>query len=88
MKMLAESSRPGHGPTYAIGKAHDLHARPTHDVLVWVSHNLDSWNRGELADMLKASSGRNVDTADLAAAARVEKALGSLPTLDLRDLLS
>jgi hypothetical protein len=88
VKMLAESSRPGHGPTYAISRAHELHARPTNDVLVWVSHNLDSWNRGELADTLKASSGRNVDTADLAAAARVEKALGSLPALDLQELLS
>jgi len=55
---------------------------------VWVSHNLDSRNRGELSDTLKASSGGNVDTADLAAAARVEKALGSLPALDLQELLS
>lgn len=88
VKVLAESDRPGHGPTYAGNKAHELHGRPTNDVLVWVNHNLDSWNRGDLADALKKSSGRSVDAADMAAAARVEKALGALPTLDLQGLLS
>jgi len=88
VRMLAESGRPGHGPTYAVSKAHELHARPTSDVLLWVEHNLDSWNRGELADTLKKASGRNVDTHDLAAAARVENALGALPRLNLKELLS
>lgn len=88
VKVLAESDRPGHGPTYAGNKAHELHGRPTNDVLVWVNHSLDSWNRGALADAIGRASERHVDTADLAAAARVEKALGALPVLNLQELLS
>lgn len=88
IKVLAESDRPGHGPTYAGSKAHELHGRPTNDVLVWVSHNLDSCNRGALADAIGKASERHVDMADLAAAARVEKTIAALPPLKLQELLS
>ena len=88
VKMLAESGRPGHGPTYACGKAHELHGLTTNDVLVWASSQLDSWNRGALVDAIAKAAERHIDTADLAAAARVEKALAALPKLNLRELLS
>ncbi|CAN7596853.1 hypothetical protein [Variovorax paradoxus] len=88
VNMLAESGRPGHGPTYACSKAHELHGRTTNDVLVWASHQLDSSNRGCLADVIGKASGWNIDPADLVAAARVEKALGGLPVLNLQELLA
>ncbi len=88
VKMLAEAGRPGHGPTYACSKAHELHGRTTQDVLVWASHQLDSTNRGGIADAIGKASGWTIDAADLAAAARVEKALGALPVLNLQELLS
>lgn len=88
VKMLAESGRPGHGPTYACGKAHELHGLTTNDVLVWASSQLDSTNRGGLADAIGKTSGWTIDAGDLAAAARVEKALGALPVLNLKELLS
>jgi len=88
VKMLAESDRPGHGPTYAIGKAHELHGLATSAVLVWVGRSLDGRNRSDLADLLRNASARDIDVVDMVAAARVEKALGSLAALDLRELLS
>jgi len=88
VKMLAECGRPGHGPTYACSKAHELHGSTTQDVLVWASHQLDSTNRGGIADAIGKTSGWTIDAADLVAAARVEKALCALPTLDLQELLS
>jgi hypothetical protein len=88
VKMLAESDRPGHGPTYAVGKAHELHGLTTSDVLVWVGHSLDGRNRSDLADLLRNASESDIDVGDMVAAARVEKALRALPSLDLRELLS
>ena len=88
VKMLAESDRPGHGPAYACSKAHELHGRAMNDVLVWASHQLDSTNRGSLADAIGKPSGWTIDAADLIAAARVEKALGALPALNLQELLA
>lgn len=87
VKMLAESDRAGHGATYAVGKAHELHGRSTTEVLVWASHSLDGRNRVELADLLRAASAQDVDAGDLIAVARVDKAIRALPTLDLKELL-
>lgn len=87
VKMLAESDRSGHGPTYATGKAYELQDLSTHDALVWAARNLDSRNQGELVDVIRKASGRNLDAADMAAAARVGKAIGALPTIDLLELL-
>jgi len=88
VKMLAESNRPGHGPTYALSKAHELHGLSTSEVLVWVGRSLDGRNRSDLADVLSNASGQDVDAGDIAAVARVEKASRELPTLDLQELLS
>lgn len=87
VKMLAESDRPGHGPSYATGKAFEMQGLSTNDALVWAGRNLDSRNQGELVDVIKKASGRNVDTADLAAAARVGTAVSALPNIDLLELL-
>ncbi|MCR8956307.1 hypothetical protein M0765_000745 [Variovorax sp. S2] len=88
VKMLAESDRPGHGPTYAVGKAHELHGQTTNEVLVWASRSLDGRNRSDLADLLRGASSEDVDAGDLVAVARVEKAIRALPALDLKELLS
>lgn len=88
VKLLAESNRPGHGPTYAVDKAHELHGRATSEVLMWIGHSLDGRNRSDLADLLRNASARDIDAGDLVAAVRVEKAFGALPALDLRELLS
>ncbi|RTD94089.1 hypothetical protein EJO68_09770 [Variovorax atrisoli] len=87
VKMLAESGRPGHGPSYATGKAFELQDLSTNDALVWAGRNLDSRNQGELVDVIRKASGRDLDAADLTAAARVGKAVAALPTLDLLELL-
>jgi len=87
VKMLAESERPGHGPSYATGKAFELRDLSTNDALMWAGRNLDSRNQGELVDVIKKASGRNLDAADLAAAARVGRAVGALPSIDLLELL-
>lgn len=87
VKMLAESDRPGHGLSYATGKAFELQDLSTNDALMWAGRNLDSRNQGELVDVIKKASGRNVDAADLAAAARVGTAVGALPNIDLLELL-
>lgn len=88
VKMLAESDRPGHGPTYAVSKAQELHGLATNEVVVWVGRSLDGRNRCELADLLRIASDRDIDASDIAAAARVERASSALPTLDLKELLS
>lgn len=87
VRMLAESGRPGHGPSYANGKAFELHGLSTNDVLVWAGRLLDSRNQGELVDVIRKASGRDLDAADLAAAARVGVAVGALPSIDLLELL-
>jgi hypothetical protein len=88
VKLLAESDRPGHGPTYAVAKAHELHGRSTSEVLMWAGHSLDGRNRSDLADLLRNASARDIDAGDLVAAVRVEKAFDALPALDLRELLA
>ncbi|WP_418122585.1 hypothetical protein [Variovorax sp. 160MFSha2.1] len=87
VKMLAESDRPGHGPSYATGKAFELKDLSTSDALMWAGRNLDSRNQGELVDVIRKASGRDLDAADLAAAARVGQAVAALPTIDLLELL-
>lgn len=87
VKMLAESNRAGHGPSYANGKAHELNGLSTTDVLAWAASSLDSRNQGELVDVLVRASGRDVGPGDLAAAARVIRASSTLPTIDLLELL-
>jgi hypothetical protein len=87
VKMLAESDRPGHGPSYATGKAFELQGLSTSDALMWAGRNLDSHNQGELVDVIRKASGRDLNAADLAAAARVGKAVAALPTIDLQELL-
>lgn len=88
VKMLAESDRSGHGPTYAVSKAHELHGLSTNEVLVWVGRSLDGRNRSDLADVLRNATSRDIDVGDIAAAARVERVSRELPTLDLQELLS
>lgn len=87
VKMLADSDRPGHGHSYAIGKAYEFHGLGTNDVLALAVRNLDSRNQGELVDVILRASGRDIGAGDLAAAARVIRAISVLPTLDLLELL-
>ncbi|MBB4225997.1 hypothetical protein [Variovorax guangxiensis] len=87
VKMLAESGRPGHGPSYATGKAHELDGLSTTDVLARAVRNLDSRNQGELIDVIMRASGRDIGAGDLAAAARVIRAISALPTIDLVEML-
>lgn len=88
VKLLAESSRPGHGRTYARDKAHELDGLPTHDVVSWAGIRLDGRNLNSLAEAIEEASGRTIYALDLSAAARVAVAIDALPPLDLQELLA
>jgi len=88
VKLLAESSRPGHGPTYARDKAHELDGLSTHEVVSWAGVCLDGRNRNSLAEAIEQASGRDINAIDLSAAARAAVAIDALPPLDLKELLA
>ena len=87
VKMLAESTRPGHGPSYAAGKASELHGKDTAAVVAWAGVVLDGKNKFALAEVMCDAQDWPVDLEDIEAAARVLKACAYLPAINVRELL-